>query len=94
MLSRLIAALPSGLAVHMQRIWDRQSHSSISTSQSRIPRALRQVSQNWHLRRLLSLPHILIVLWALLLLWGERWVFENRIKACQWENWEKWVSRK
>jgi len=89
-LSRLIAGLPSGLAVQMQRLWDRQTYSSVSTSQPKLPRSLRQV-RHWNLRRTLSLPHILIALWAVLLLWGEKWVFESSIKACTWDRWEKWV---
>lgn len=46
----------------------------------------------WNPRRLMSLPHLLVALWALLLLWGERWVFERAVEACEWETWERWVS--
>ncbi|MCJ1478919.1 hypothetical protein MMC13_007603 [Lambiella insularis] len=34
----------------------------------------------------------LILLWVLLLWWGERQVFRNSISSCQWESWEAWPS--
>jgi hypothetical protein len=92
LLARVIAGLPSGLAAQMQRLWDRQNYSSVSTGQKKLPLSLRQVSKGWNARRLLSLPHLLIAFWLLLLLWGERWVFQSSIKACEWGKWERWVS--
>lgn len=92
LLARVIAGLPSGLGMQMQRLWERNSYSSVSTSTSRVPRGLRHWTERWHPRRLLSLPHLLILVWLLVLLWGERWVFESSIKACEWGRWERWVS--
>jgi ethanolamine phosphate phosphodiesterase len=43
-------------------------------------------------RRLLSFPHLLVVLWMLVLLWGERWTFTSQIQSCDWDHWEDWVS--
>jgi hypothetical protein len=91
-LDRIIAGMPSGLAAQIQRLWERQSYSGVSTQQSKIPRTLRQVQQRWSIRRLMSLPHLLVAIWALLLLWGERWVFRSSIKECEWNRWERWVS--
>jgi ethanolamine phosphate phosphodiesterase len=91
-LERMIAGLPGELASQMQRLWDRQSYASTSTVTSKIPRPLRQMERNWHPRRLLNLPNLLVAVWLLLLLWGERWVFQNSLKACEWRNWERWVS--
>ena len=93
-LERIIAGLPGGRASQMQRLLDRQSYTSTSTSTvaSKIPRPLRQMERNWHPRRLLNLPNLLVAVWLLLLLWGERWVFQNSLKACEWRNWERWVS--
>lgn len=42
--------------------------------------------------RLWSLPTALILLWAVVLIWGERLVFERRVDQCQWHRWETWVS--
>lgn len=34
----------------------------------------------------------LILLWALILWWGELKVFQSSISSCQWEKWETWVG--
>ena len=52
---------------------------------------LRQVQHNLTMRRLFSFPHALVVVWVLLLLWGERWVFHSRVERCHWSSWENWV---
>lgn len=44
--------------------------------------------------RLWSLPTALVLLWAFVLIWGERVVFERRVNQCQWRQWETWVSGK
>ncbi|KAE9368634.1 hypothetical protein N431DRAFT_382250 [Stipitochalara longipes BDJ] len=90
LLLRVIAGLPSGLSAQIQRLWDRNSYASTSTSSSRIPRGLKHWSERWHLKRLLNLPHLLVLVWLLVLLWGERWVFQSAIKTCEWGRWEKW----
>ncbi|RDL33180.1 uncharacterized protein BP5553_08619 [Venustampulla echinocandica] len=90
LLSRIIMALPSGLSVQIQRLWDRnfQSAYTVSTRQSRISRPLRR----WYWpRSLLNLPHLLVAVWFLTLLWGERWVFQSSIEACDWRKWERWL---
>lgn len=55
--------------------------------------ALRLVRRNLGLRRLFSFPHLLVVFWVVILLWGERWVFDSKVQDCAWARWEKWVSR-
>jgi hypothetical protein len=93
LLSHILAGMPSGLSAQMQRIWERYSYgySSVGTGGTRIPRSLRHMERNWHWRRLLSLPHLFVAVWLVTLLWGERWVFQSAVKACQWGNWEDWV---
>lgn len=44
-------------------------------------------------RRLFSLPHFLVVVWMVILLWGERWVFDSKVETCSWDHWEKWVRK-
>lgn len=44
--------------------------------------------------RLWSLPTALILLWAIVLIWGEHVVFQRRVGRCQWQRWETWVSGK
>lgn len=50
------------------------------------------VRRNLALHRLFSFPHVLVAVWMLVLLWGERWVFHTSVESCNWDNWEKWVS--
>ena len=90
LLHRVIAGLPSGLAAQIQRLWNGHI-GSMSVHESRIPRSLRN-GRGWNPRRLLNLPHLFVVVWLVLLLWGERWVFERAVQACEWERWERWVS--
>lgn len=53
---------------------------------------VKQVHRNLALHRLVSFPHVLVAVWMLVLLWGERWVFHTSVESCNWDNWEKWVS--
>ncbi|KAK2068239.1 hypothetical protein P8C59_002891 [Phyllachora maydis] len=50
----------------------------------------RRLRQNMAPRRLFSFPHLLVGLWVIILLWGERWVFQSRVERCDWRSWEKW----
>ncbi|KAL3958463.1 hypothetical protein ACCO45_006625 [Purpureocillium lilacinum] len=52
--------------------------------------ALHQLRRNLAPRRLFSFPHALFVIWVIILLWGERWVFETKIADCDWHTWEHW----
>lgn len=52
---------------------------------------LRQIRHNLAFRRVVSAPHVLVIVWVLLLLWGEKWVFHSRVEDCHWSSWEKWV---
>lgn len=42
-------------------------------------------------RRLFSFPHFLVAVWIVILLWGERWMFDSKVETCSWDHWEKWV---
>ncbi|KJK80068.1 hypothetical protein H634G_04307 [Metarhizium anisopliae BRIP 53293] len=53
-------------------------------------RVAHQIRRNLTLRRLLSFPHFLFLFWVVILLWGERWVFDSKVAKCDWESWEKW----
>lgn len=47
----------------------------------------------WSLRSLgaLTLVKVLVLLWWVVLYWGERGAFNGALGACDWESWEKWV---
>ncbi|KAI0474590.1 hypothetical protein F4859DRAFT_481316 [Xylaria cf. heliscus] len=49
-----------------------------------------QLRRNMVRRRLFSFPHLLVALWLLVLLWGERWTFASKVDRCDWDHWEDW----
>lgn len=53
----------------------------------------RRVRVNLSARRLLSFPHMLVLIWIVVLMWGERWIFDSKVADCDWDNWEKWVCQ-
>lgn len=52
-----------------------------------------QLRRNLVISRLFSFPHVLVILWAVVLMWGERWVYHTTVEKCHWSNWEKWVRK-
>lgn len=54
--------------------------------------AIHQLRRNLTSRRLWSFPHLVVVFWVLILLWGERWVFDSKVASCDWDHWENWVG--
>ncbi|KJZ76156.1 hypothetical protein HIM_04612 [Hirsutella minnesotensis 3608] len=52
--------------------------------------ACDRIGKNLTPRRLLSFPHAVVLVWMVILLWGERWIFDSKVKDCAWKNWEKW----
>lgn len=80
-----------------QRLW-RSLLSFCSTRGKRaawasLLQSAHQLRRNLALSRLLSFPHVLVAVWVLVMLWGERWVFHTRVERCAWESWEKWVRK-
>lgn len=47
----------------------------------------------WSFRRLFTLVNALVVLWWVVLFWGETGTFNSAVGGCSWEKWEDWVSR-
>ncbi|KAH7399580.1 hypothetical protein BKA66DRAFT_406881 [Pyrenochaeta sp. MPI-SDFR-AT-0127] len=46
----------------------------------------------WSFRRLFTLANVLVLLWWVVLYWGERGVFNGAVDSCSWEKWEKWEA--
>ncbi|KAJ6172495.1 hypothetical protein N7470_001562 [Penicillium chermesinum] len=42
------------------------------------------------LRKILTVPNAVIIIWIYTLWWGERTVFQESTNACLWESWERW----
>ncbi|ROV94951.1 hypothetical protein VMCG_08341 [Cytospora schulzeri] len=55
-------------------------------------RTAHQLRRNLVLNRVFSFPHVLVVLWVLVLMWGERWIYHTKVENCHWSNWEKWPA--
>ena len=54
-------------------------------------RAAFQFRRNLTRQRLLSFPHLIVLFWVFVLLWGERWIFATKVRSCDWDHWEDWV---
>ncbi len=91
---RFFTALPGNLAVLVQKILGCARYTIVNSATFRVPRTWQEARQRFHPRGLLNLPNAFIFIWIIVLLWGERWVFEESISACQWASWERWVSMK
>ncbi len=91
-LDRFFQALPGGTALLLQRLWARVSYAFMHRESLRIPKTWQEVQQRFDPRLLLNIPNAFILFWVFFLLWGERWVFQSSINACQWDKWERWVS--
>jgi hypothetical protein len=46
---------------------------------------------DWSFRRLFTLVNALVLLWWVVLYWGERGIFNAAINSCSWDRWEDWV---
>jgi hypothetical protein len=51
-------------------------------------------SGRWSFRRLFTLVNALVLLWWIVLYWGERGVFNGAVGSCHWDKWEDWVYTK
>jgi len=46
---------------------------------------------DWSFKRLLTLVNALVLLWWVVLYWGERGIFNGAVDSCSWDRWETWV---
>lgn len=70
------------------RFWRERGRHLVSATMLSWAHRLRQ---NLTYHRLVSFPHLLVAVWVVVLLWGERWVFHSKVESCHWSNWEQWV---
>ena len=80
-------ALLSHAVRSVLRFWRaRGRRMAIATLRSSVHR----LRQNMTYRRLVNFPHMLVLVWVVAMLWGERWAFHSKVESCRWEKWEKW----
>ena len=48
-------------------------------------------SGNCSFKRLFTLVNGLVLLWWVVLYWGERGIFNSAVESCHWDKWEDWV---
>ncbi|OXV06920.1 hypothetical protein Egran_05313 [Elaphomyces granulatus] len=78
------------------RRWLAELHTNIRSSMSclrcRGRRERRDLWREawWSFRRGANFANAIILMWAFVLWWGERTVFESAVSTCLWETWEKW----
>lgn len=82
-LDRIVDNLPAFITTRIQYLVDPSTYSL---------RTIRRWKQRIGVRTFINVPNAFILIWFLVLLWGEKWVFEDSIAACDWKSWEKWVS--
>ncbi|KAI4648865.1 uncharacterized protein J4E79_009937 [Alternaria viburni] len=49
-------------------------------------------SGNWSFKRLFTLVNGLVLLWWVVLYWGERGIFNSAVESCHWDKWEDWEA--
>ncbi|OTA86442.1 hypothetical protein M434DRAFT_399886 [Hypoxylon sp. CO27-5] len=76
----------------LERLWAYTNGRGRQTAWSLAVQAGQQIRRNLTRRRLLSFPHLLVALWMLVMLWGERWIFASRVRSCDWDHWEDWPA--
>lgn len=50
------------------------------------------ILQSWRPRNLLGTPLALIIIWWVVLWWGEEVVFRHSVEGCAWSKWESWPA--
>lgn len=93
--------LPSFLGSYIPVLQDgpAQGHSSSSKLPTHVDwkqicrRSLGSIRRlrSWRLKDLLGIQLALIIVWWVVLWWGEEVVFRRSVEACAWGEWESWV---
>ncbi|KAI1502989.1 putative manganese ion homeostasis [Biscogniauxia marginata] len=82
--------IAAGAKSLLRRAWAYGNGPGKQMAWSLAMRAAYQFRRNMIRRRIFSLPHLLVVLWMVVMLWGERWTFANKVRSCDWDHWEDW----
>ena len=94
MKDRILGMLPGRLALMVQRGIQRGTACLVNAPAelAQKPGRMWRGRDSWRREHFVNLPNAILLFWLVLLVWGERWVFERGMRECEWENWEPWVS--
>ncbi|CAJ2500037.1 Uu.00g028900.m01.CDS01 [Anthostomella pinea] len=82
----------AGARTFWRRLWAYGQGQGRHSAWSVTMKGGQQLRRNLVRRRIFSFPHLLVALWMLVLLWGERWTFASSVRNCDWDHWEDWPS--
>ena len=90
---------PPGIGDYVP-LWNEQSAQAHRTSSRPLGPSLRRQEWSravqklgvWKPRGLLGIPLVLIIIWMLVLWWGEEAIFRRKVENCSWDRWESWVG--
>ena len=82
----------NGSRLMLTRLWRYCSGPGWVAAMNFTMQTAQQLRRNLSWRRVLSFPHLVVMFWVVVMLWGEKWVFSSRVAGCDWDHWEKWVS--
>ena len=51
-----------------------------------------EILRAWNPRDLLGVPLVLIIIWMVVLWWGEEAIFRRKVEDCVWDRSESWVG--
>ncbi|KAK4217048.1 calcineurin-like phosphoesterase-domain-containing protein [Rhypophila decipiens] len=71
------------------RFWNERGRHMVLAA---LVASARRLRRNLTYNRLFSIPHLLVAIWVLVLLWGERWTFHTKVESCRWDKWENWPA--
>ncbi|KKA28709.1 hypothetical protein TD95_003790 [Thielaviopsis punctulata] len=73
-------------------LWKMMLNNGIPALAASARRLLWYASRHLSPRRVFSFPHVLVIIWVIVLLRGERWVFYYKVNHCLWDKWEEWPA--
>ncbi|KAL1894784.1 hypothetical protein Cpir12675_003525 [Ceratocystis pirilliformis] len=89
----------SPLERSIEKMKDFGSHTRLMAGKCGISAATASLRKLWRYtlralnpRRVFSFPHIMVLVWIVVLLRGERWIFYYKVNHCLWNNWEEWPA--
>ncbi|KAK3335411.1 calcineurin-like phosphoesterase-domain-containing protein [Cercophora scortea] len=88
----LVEDLRAFIASTIRSLWRFWNERGRRMTLAALVSAAHRLRRNLTYNRLLSFPHLLVGLWIVVVLWGERWIFHTKVEDCHWSKWENWPA--